>query len=88
MKGLSKETIEEISRAEPDWLREFRLRSYHVFMSKSMPKWGADLSGINFQNIYYHARHSEKIGNCLCDVPEYWFKTFLEPWLTSAVEKE
>jgi Fe-S cluster assembly protein SufB len=45
MKGLSKETIEEISisRGEPDWLREFRLRSYHVFMSKSMPKCDAAL---------------------------------------------
>jgi len=72
MKGLSKETIEEISisRGEPDWLREFRLRSYHVFMSKSMPKWGADLSGIDFQNIYHRARPSEKLGKDVGDVPE------------------
>ena len=57
-KGLSKGTVEEISRmkGEPDWMRDFRLRSYEVFLSKPMPKWGGDLSKIDFQNIYYYTR--------------------------------
>src|SRR5678815_5730157 len=55
-KGLSRGTVEEISRmkSEPDWMREFRLRSYDVFMSKPMPNWGGNLSTIDFQNIYYY----------------------------------
>src|SRR3712207_8386520 len=41
-KGLSRGTIEEISKmkGEPDWMRDFRLRSYEVFLSKPMPNWG------------------------------------------------
>ena len=60
-KGLSKGTVEEISKmkGEPDWMRDFRLRSYEVFLSKPMPKWGGDLSKIDFQNIYYYAKASE-----------------------------
>ena len=61
-KGLSKETVEEISRlkGEPNWMKEFRLRSYSVFMNKIMPNWGGDLSKIDFQNIYYYTKASEK----------------------------
>ena len=52
-KGLSRGTIEEISRIknEPQWMLDFRLRSYDIFMNKPMPVWGGDLSKINFQNI-------------------------------------
>ena len=71
-KGLSRGTVEEISRlkGEPDWMRDFRLRSYDVFMSKPMPNWGGDLSKIDFQNIYYYAKASEKQGKSWDDVPE------------------
>jgi Fe-S cluster assembly protein SufB len=61
-KGLSRGTVEQISRMkdEPAWMRDFRLRAYEVFLSKSMPIWGGDLSKIDFQNIYYYAKASEK----------------------------
>ena len=50
-KGLTRETIKEISKLknEPTWMRDFRLRSYDIFMNKPMPNWGGDLSKINFQ---------------------------------------
>ena len=55
-KGLSKDTVIGISKMkdEPQWMLDFRLRSYEAFMKKPMPKWGADLSHIDFQNIYYY----------------------------------
>ena len=45
-KGLSKDTVIGISKMkdEPQWMLDFRLRSYEVFMKKPMPTWGADLS--------------------------------------------
>ena len=45
-KGLSKETVIGISKMkdEPQWMLDFRLRSYEAFMKKPMPNWGADLS--------------------------------------------
>src|SRR5437762_13415245 len=70
-KGLSRGTVEEISKlkGEPDWMRDFRLRAYDVFLSKPMPSWGGDLSKIDFQNIYYYAKASEKQVKTWDDVP-------------------
>ena len=77
-KGLARETVEEISRLkdEPEWMKQFRLRSYDVFMSKPMPDWGGNLSKIDFQNIFYYAKASEKQGKSWEDVPESVRNTF------------
>ncbi len=61
-RGLSEEVVRWISaiKGEPEWMTEFRVKSYHTFMNKSMPTWGADLSTIDFDNIYYYVRASEQ----------------------------
>jgi Fe-S cluster assembly protein SufB len=88
-KGLSKETVEEISRLkdEPNWMKEFRLRSYDVFMSKPMPNWGGDTSKIDFQNIYYYAKASEKQSKSWDDVPESVRNTFDKLGIPEAEKK-
>ena len=50
-KGLSRGTVEEISKlkGEPNWMRDFRLRSYDVFMSKPMPDWAAICQKLTFR---------------------------------------
>ncbi len=77
-KGLSREIVEEISyiKGEPDWMRELRLKAYEVFLKKPMPTWGADLSGINFDDIIYYARPTDLPARTWDDVPEYIKKTF------------
>ena len=57
-RGLDEEVVTSISehKNEPEWMRKFRLRSYQAFLKKSMPNWGVDLSGIDFDNIYYYAK--------------------------------
>ena len=77
-KGLSKEVIKEISslKGEPQWMLDFRLRSYEVFMKKPMPNWGPDLKVIDFQNIYYYAKASEKTEKNWDDVPPEVKRTF------------
>jgi Fe-S cluster assembly protein SufB len=77
-KGLSRQVVEEISRikGEPKWMLDFRLRSLEIFMKKSMPEWGADLSGIDFNNIIYYLKPSEKQGKSWDEVPENIKKTF------------
>ena len=54
-KGLSKEIVEMISakKNEPEWMHEFRLRSYDHFLQRPLPEWGANLNRINFNDIYY-----------------------------------
>src|ERR687892_2693453 len=57
-KGLSAEIVEEISaiKGEPDWMRKFRLKALKHFQGRPMPWWGADLSDIDFENIFYYIR--------------------------------
>lgn len=88
-KGLSRGTVEEISKLkdEPDWMRDFRLRSYEVFLSKPMPNWGGDLSKIDFQNIYYYAKAAEKQGKSWDDVPESVRNTFEKLGIPEAERK-
>jgi Fe-S cluster assembly protein SufB len=88
-KGLSRGTIEEISKIknEPQWMLDFRLRSYDIFMNKPMPVWGGDLSKINFQNIYYYTKASEKQSKSWDDVPESVRKTFDKLGIPEAEKK-
>ena len=60
-KGLSKDVVRSISKLkdEPQWMLDFRL-AYDIFMKKPMPTWGADLSTIDFQNIFYYERPQKK----------------------------
>jgi Fe-S cluster assembly protein SufB len=53
-RGLSATVVEEISemKSEPDWMRKFRLKALKHFQNRPMPWWGADLSDIDFDNIY------------------------------------
>jgi len=77
-RGLSRETIEEISRMknEPDWMLKFRLDAYETFLKLPMPKWGADISSIDFNRIYYYARPTDKKGKSWDEVPEKIKNTF------------
>lgn len=77
-KGLSREIVEEISlmKKEPDWMREFRLKSLSIFENKIMPMWGADLSGVHFDDIYYYIKPIEKKGKTWEEVPEDIKRTF------------
>ncbi len=77
-KGLSKEVVMQISehKQEPEWMREFRLRALEIFLKKPMPNWGADLSELNFDDIYYYVKPAEKQVRSWDDVPENIKKTF------------
>jgi len=88
-KGLTKDTVREISKLkdEPDWMLDFRLRSYDVFMKKSMPQWGGDLNKIDFQNIYYYAKASEKTEKNWDDVPDDVKNTFDKLGIPEAEKK-
>jgi Fe-S cluster assembly protein SufB len=77
-RGLSKEIVEEISwmKQEPEWMTKLRVRSYEIFKRKRMPTWGADLSVIDFDNIFYFLKSTEKQGTTWEEVPEDIKRTF------------
>jgi len=71
-KGLSEEIVRKISRIknEPEFMLEKRLEAYSIFKSKPMPTWGPDLSGIDFDNIYYYRSPKANKANSWEDVPQ------------------
>ena len=77
-KGITREIVEEISKikGEPQWMTDFRLRSFDVFMKKPMPSFGPDLSQIDFAEYTYYIKPSEKMQNNWDDVPESIKNTF------------
>ena len=70
-KGLSAEVVEEISamKGEPRWMRDFRLKAYRHFERRPMPNWGADLSGIDFDDIHYFVQSTEQQANSWDELP-------------------
>lgn len=77
-RGLNRTIVEEIShmKNEPDWMRRFRLRALDIFESKPMPNWGGDLTQLDFNNIFYYVRPTEKNSRNWEDVPENIKNTF------------
>ncbi len=77
-KGLSEEVVNAISehKGEPDWMRQFRLRAYRAFLKKPMPSWGADLSSLDFDAMYYYAKPVSEQKGSWEDVPGYIRETF------------
>ena len=50
-------------------MRKFRLKSLEYFLARPMPEWGGDLSEIDFDNIFYYIRPTEKQANSWEDLP-------------------
>ncbi|MBN6040744.1 Fe-S cluster assembly protein SufB [Amycolatopsis sp. 195334CR] len=71
-RGLSEDVVLDISakKSEPEWMRDARLKALKLFDLKPMPNWGADLSGIDFDNIKYFVRSSEKQATSWEELPE------------------
>ena len=76
-KGLDAEIVSQISemKNEPEWMRDFRLKSLEIFNRKPMPNWGGDI-GLDFQDIYYYLKPADHQGKTWDDVPEEIKKTF------------
>jgi Fe-S cluster assembly protein SufB len=70
-RGLSPELVAAISehKNEPEWMRKFRLKSLEYFLARPLPTWGGDVTGIDFDNIFYYIRPTEKQAKSWEDLP-------------------
>ncbi len=70
-RGLDENIVRSISRhkREPKWMLEYRLRALKIFQHAPLPAWGGDLTTINFDNIFYYLKPTEKIVNSWNDLP-------------------
>ncbi len=87
-KGLDREIVGQISemKGEPDWMREFRLRSLEIFESKPTPTWGGDVA-LDFQDIYYYLKPTTEQGKSWDDVPVEIKETFEKLGIPEAERK-
>ena len=78
-KGLNREIVEKISefKSEPQWMRDFRLKALDHFLARPQPTWGSPLlSEVDYDDIHYFVRASEKPGRSWEDVPDDVKRTF------------
>lgn len=77
-KGLDHEIVDEISwmKGEPDWMRALRHKSLDIFYAKPVPTWGGDLSGLDYNDIYYYIKPVEEQGRSWDEVPDDIKRTF------------
>lgn len=77
-KGLSEDLIKQMSgmKNEPDWMLKIRLKALKEFKKKKNPKWGADLSELNFDDLSYYLRPTENQAKSWEDVPPEVKETF------------
>jgi Fe-S cluster assembly protein SufB len=71
-RGLNEDVVRNISalKSEPEWMLNMRLKGLRLFGKKPMPTWGSDLSGIDFENIKYFVRSTEKQATSWDELPE------------------
>jgi Fe-S cluster assembly protein SufB len=89
-KGLDESVIREISQTykqEPDWMLQRRLKAFRHYQARPMPTWGADLSEIDFDEIIYYLRASDKSAKSWEDVPDYIKRTFDKLGIPQAEQK-
>ncbi|MFM7597531.1 MAG: Fe-S cluster assembly protein SufB [Actinomycetota bacterium] len=71
-RGLNEDVVREISalKNEPEWMLDLRLKGLRLFEKKPMPAWGSNLSGIDFDNIKYFVRSTEKQATSWDELPD------------------
>jgi Fe-S cluster assembly protein SufB len=77
-KGLTREIVKDISlqKNEPKWMTDFRLNAFDIYRKMPLPNWGADLSGINYDDIHYYVKPEGQLERKWEDVPEKIKYTF------------
>ncbi|MEC8555849.1 MAG: Fe-S cluster assembly protein SufB [Planctomycetota bacterium] len=87
-KGLDREIVGQISemKEEPDWMRDFRLKSLDIFNSRPMPKWGGNID-IDFQDIFYYLKPANAKEKSWDDVPQEIKDTFDKLGIPEAEKK-
>src|SRR6056300_1163643 len=87
--GLSEETVRQISayKNEPEWMLNIRLQAYEAFLELENPKWGPDLSKIDFQSYVYYIKSTDRAEKSWDDVPDEIKETFAKIGIPEAEQK-
>ena len=87
--GLTREIVEEISdkKGDPQWMRDFRLRSLEIYNEKEIPNWGPSIEGLDMNNIVTYVKPKTKMTADWEEVPEDIKNTFEKLGIPQAERK-
>jgi len=87
--GLTEDIVLEISekKNDPEWMRDFRLKSLEVYNKSEMPNWGPDISGLNVDNIVTYVKPNTEMSQSWEEVPEDIKNTFEKLGIPEAERK-
>jgi Fe-S cluster assembly protein SufB len=88
-RGLTEDIVRQISahKSEPEWMTEFRVKSYRHFVDRPMPRWGANLDVIDFESIYYYMKPVEEQAKSWDDLPDGMRETWDKLGIPEAEKK-
>ena len=88
-KGISEEVVRKISKMknEPEWMLNIRLAAYKEFAKMNWPKFGPDLSSVNFDEYIYYIKSSKKTEKSWDQVPKAIKDTFDKLGIPEAEKK-
>src|SRR3954466_12372946 len=88
-RGLTEDIIKEMSwmKGEPDWMRDYRLKSYAHFLKRPMPNWGGDMSEIYFDEIFYYIKPTDHQVDAWDELPESVKNTYEKLGIPEAERK-
>lgn len=87
--GLTEDIVLEISekKNDPEWMRNFRLKSLEIYHKAEMPNWGPDISGLNVDNIVTYVKPNTEMSQTWEEVPEDIKNTFEKLGIPEAERK-
>jgi Fe-S cluster assembly protein SufB len=88
-RGLTEELVREMSalKGEPEWMLKRRLKGLALFRRKPMPTWGPDLSRIDFDNIKYYVRATDRQAESWESLPDDIKETYEKLGIPEAERK-
>ncbi len=77
-KGLTPAIVEELSakKGDPEWMRDFRLKSLEIYNNMAVPPWGPSIDGLNMENIVTYVKPNTSMKGNWNQVPEDIKDTF------------
>lgn len=76
--GLTADIVKKLSKekGDPEWMREFRLKSLEIYNQLRVPEWGPSIDGLNIENIATYVRPNVKMQGDWDSVPQDIKDTF------------
>ncbi len=88
-RGLDEQLVRDMvgMKGEPDWMRDYRLKSLKAFEKRPMPTWGGDMSEIFFDDIYYYIKPTDHQVDNWEDLPDAIKNTYEKLGIPEAERK-